>query len=375
LTSTELFDRIENWWGEPFDEALIQRMVNAPKKHQRLFGDEISGFRSSLSAIPSGKLRPMLGMAELEVGHDARVSMALRLLLYVHEVVIDTGDLPSFNPDFRNNDASYYESLRRLHQPRPLIVDGSIKFAPIISMTQHPFISPRYHELAEQIKIYPPEGEDDPDVLQVLEENQAGAIGWVAGVMVLACQFAAENRAHTLALSEADEVVRDLLMRQRLPDRRHVFMQSLASLNLPDMHGNITELIQIRESDAEFGQWRQHLSNALSYIGDMRADSDSIDEASEVVYAELCEGLAEVNEATQKSPALQALRGGIRGLAISGVSAATTGALSGNPLEALASGTAGKAADAVMVYLEAIRKRRKDKLILDVAMSFKPEGQ
>jgi hypothetical protein len=57
-------------------------------------------------------------------------------------------------------------------------------------------------------------------------------------------------------------------------------------------------------------------------------------------------------------------------LVISGISAATTAAFTGSPWAALASGAAGKAGDSVFTYVEALKKRRKDRLILDVSMLF-----
>ena len=57
---------------------------------------------------------------------------------------------------------------------------------------------------------------------------------------------------------------------------------------------------------------------------------------------------------------------------VSGISAATTGVMTGNPWTALASGAAAKVADSGVAYVKALQARRKNRLILDVSMLFDP---
>src|SRR5829696_6039811 len=58
----DLYHHVESWWGEPFDDKLIERIVTAPKEHQRAFSESLEDLRGglveSLSEIPPGVLRP-----------------------------------------------------------------------------------------------------------------------------------------------------------------------------------------------------------------------------------------------------------------------------------------------------------------------------
>ena len=108
----------------------------------------------------------------------------------------------------------------------------------------------------------------------------------------------------------------------------------------------------------------------MKYVGELGEEDASIKEASDVVSAELKDGLAQITKAAKKSPAITAVKGGLTGLAITGVTAGTTGLITGNPWVGLASGAVGKVADGVVTYVKALKEQRKQRLILDVAMYF-----
>jgi hypothetical protein len=119
---------------------------------------------------------------------------------------------------------------------------------------------------------------------------------------------------------------------------------------------------------------------ALTYVGELAEDEESLSEAAAVVHAQLSDGLSQVNKAVKKSPALQAVKGGLSGFAISGISTMTTELLLGNPsveLVALASAvgaSAGMVADSGLSYLRTLQARRRGRLIMDVSMLFDPQG-
>jgi hypothetical protein len=93
------------------------------------------------------------------------------------------------------------------------------------------------------------------------------------------------------------------------------------------------------------------------------------------VHAQLSDGLVEVQKAVKKSPALQALKGGVQGLYLTGISTAATAITSGDPVKTFIVGSATKAGDVGYQYLKAILARRKDRLIPDVLMMFDPRGE
>jgi hypothetical protein len=82
-----IYRHIESWWGEKFDDKLVERIVEAPWEHQMRFLGTLDFLiaktpESELDEIPSGVLHPALSGRELM--NDVRprqVSDGLRLLL------------------------------------------------------------------------------------------------------------------------------------------------------------------------------------------------------------------------------------------------------------------------------------------------------
>lgn len=373
----DLYKHTEQWWGDPLDGRLIDRISNAPRKHLQLFSESLQDFDTHLEPISSGKLRPVVGRTISDSSAAKRHATALRILLYSHEVVLDTEDVDTFlllhrtprSPDVLK------ASLQRLVEMRPLVEDGSVHLSPMASRALHPSIWGQYEELLQDtavrelaLQIYTAAEEtyrhDD------FEKSLEFVVSHCFGQMTSAFYLGAVRKAHPLARSSMDRVVLDVLLRRGLTDRRQSLLSTLASLQVPHLESRVTNLIQLRQSDVAFAQWRAHLNRALLTVEDLTADASSLDEASEIVTGELMEGLNEVRKATEKSPIIRAMTGGMTGFGVAAVSAGTTGALTGNPWVALASGTAGKAADAGLTYIRALRERQQGRLIMDVALSF-----
>jgi hypothetical protein len=174
------------------------------------------------------------------------------------------------------------------------------------------------------------------------------------------------------------EVIRAFLQRP-VTDHRQVNLQKLAALHVPTITG-IDNVVALRKSSEDFAQWRNRLGEALTYVGELGEDDESVDEAAELVYSQLSDGLSQVQKAVKMSPALRAARGGLAGFAINGLSAMTTEILLGNPsigLVAAASAAgagAGMVVDSGLSYLKALQERRDGRLILDISMMFDPFG-
>jgi hypothetical protein len=374
LTPSDAYDAIEAWWGTEFNDELVGRMISAPKKHQRAFAASLSEeFDLPIpDAIPPGKLRPVFGASVSGSSSEIRTATALRVLLYAHEAVLSEKDLPDFDPDHHRNSKEYAESLTRFLRIRPLVLDGSIKFTPTFSIGLHPAFMGGYERLLQQPEtralaegLLPP-GHDD-----VSDDDLFSTFMACFGGLNAACVLATERRGHTLALSQSEEMIRDALLGQPLSDNRHAALKKLGSFAVPDMRGDVSALVKVRQSDEQFADWRQHLSRALSNVAELSDDEGSLADA-EVVFEELSSSLAGIRKTTDKSAALQALQGGLSGFAITGITAGTSGLMTGSPWVALVSGAAGKIADAARTYVQTIQKQRHDRLILDLAMSFKP---
>jgi hypothetical protein len=180
-----------------------------------------------------------------------------------------------------------------------------------------------------------------------------------------------------LARNPLDEEVIRAALQRPVTDNRQVNLQKLAALHVPTITG-IDNVVALRKSSEDFAEWRTRLGEALTYVGELREDDESVDEAAEVVYAQLSDGLRQVEKGIKKSPALRAVRGGLTGFAVNGISAMTTERALGNPsvgLVAAASivgAAAGGILDSGLSYLQALQERRNGRLILDVSMMFDP---
>jgi hypothetical protein len=382
LKPAAIYDHIESWWGDKFDDELIERMVYAPMKHKLAFTKSVrplwkelwksSGAR--LRAIPRGVLRPAL-TASYE-NYSQQMTRAMRVLLYAHEIVLDKDHFFDFDPRIHNFVGCYRDSLEQMARMRPLVEDGSIKFATISSDVIDPSLGldvddimelPEVAEWLEPNADSLPTQEGKKSFMRLLTSHSYGGIS-------IACNLAAKHQAHMLAQDSSEQaVIRALLQRSEV-DKSHAVLRQLAAVNVPAMIGDIDALIKLRQSEADFADWRTHLGEAMVYIEDLGgADWKSLDEASDSVYKHLMDGLSQVEKAVKKSPALQALKGGLQGLALTGLSAAATSvAYGGDPVKTVVGGGVGKLGDVVINYVKAVKARRKDHLIWDVAMMFDP---
>jgi hypothetical protein len=383
---SKFFDHLEAWWGADFDDELIQRMAKAPKKHKNAFADSLMPFclnpgLVSIPDIPPGALRPVMPTEEF-LPRNIRRRDSLRLLLYAQEVLLDGRDLFGDFVIGVHDEDTFEGSLRHLRKMRPFIEDGSIKFSnPMIPDTdsavlaelyraiEQPHIAAIFDEMLTDLSV---EFEDWPGFGQgsVLRDFVWLQYGGVA----TACHLAKEHQANILARGKLQEMIIDALLQRPTADGRHVVLKKLAAMKVPTMTSDLDTLVALRKSDADFAEWRTRLGDAMAYVEELHEGAASLDEAAEVVFAQLSDGLSHVQKAVKKSPALQAVKGGVTGLALTGVSTVATAMTSGDPAKAAFVGGATKLADAGLTYVKALRARRKGHLILDVAILFNPSS-
>jgi hypothetical protein len=386
--SADLYRYVESWWGADFDDKLIDRMVNAPNEHLREFAKSIrwSNYVSDLPEVSTGMLRPIVVNNNLEPSDSyvyGRRTDGLRLLLYAHEVVLDRERdfFEPFDRYYYGGDAdSLATELKQIARMRPLVENGSIRFAvtnwqgrtwrdPELEkrFLEVPEIRSAARELQARYRISSYGSEDD--VLSGIAWSASGGIKY-------ACRLAEMRFGQTLARTSLDQAMIRLFIQRRMIDKRQIALQKLATLKVPTMTGDIGTLVKLRQSDADFAEWRTRLGEALTYVGELGEGEESLAEASGVVYRELADGLSQVNKAVKKSPALQAVKAGLTGLAISGITGTTAEVITNDPLVALAVGAAGGSAgmflEAGRSYVKALQARRKGRLIMDVSMLFDP---
>ncbi len=378
--AVNLYRHIESWWGDTFDDQLIKRIVYAPSEHHREFQHSLSGIPrpDPPDEIPQGVIRPGLSSGNVLYRVDRKVE-GLRLLLYAHEIVLDTGEFFfDVNRIFHLDSMSYAKALRAIMRMRPLVEDGSIKFAGMWRDAHKNFDGSISCEMDELLKFpeYASYLDGHLGTPEETQERMTSLLIYVWENMNAVCRLATGHQAHVLARTRLEqEIIRKLLHRPVVDDRL-VGLHNLAALKVPTMTGDIGTFVKLRQSDADFAEWRARLGEALTYVGELGEGEESLDEAAEVVYAQLSDGLSQVQKAVEKSPALQAAKGGLSGLAISGITGTTAEVVTNDPSVALAvgaaSGTAGMFLEAGRTYVKALQARRKGRLILDVAMLFDP---
>jgi hypothetical protein len=393
----ELYRHIESWWGTDFDDELIDRIAKAPFEHLEAFAESVDDLKGRLkytpNEIPRGFLRPAV-VDNFGIDIPRRID-ALKLLLYAHEILLDSDDLfIDFSP-MKNPPDFLAASLKQIKAMRPFVEDGSIKITSIKSLALHPSHWSEYQRIMmqagevlaqvdeERIKLDslipdPWDGESSKQWSELSEETKRFNIYKSRfGHISAACHLAASHRAHTLARNPLDEEVIRAALQRPVTDNRQVNLQKLAALHVPTITG-IDNVVALRKSSEDFAEWRTRLGEALTYVGELREDDESVDEAAEVVYAQLSDGLRQVEKGIKKSPAFRAVRGGLTGFAVNGISAMTTERALGNPsvgLVAAASivgAAAGGILDSGLSYLQALQERRNGRLILDVSMMFDP---
>src|SRR5260370_42501878 len=87
---------IEEWWGESLSPELQQRIETAPRKQLDIFKRDLYNVSDRILSIPpkaDGILRPAfisLRGPDLRTAMKSSLSSALNVLLYAHEIVIDS---------------------------------------------------------------------------------------------------------------------------------------------------------------------------------------------------------------------------------------------------------------------------------------------
>jgi hypothetical protein len=384
-----LYNHIETWWDRELNVELADTISGAPDYQIVAFSESFAeqdvpfpDRMTETETIPAGSLRPMValpGLGRLTPPVD-NVPMALRLLLYVQEVVLEIDFLhilfhfAAVADVTTESRSELRRTLLALAAIRPLVLRGVIHVTHVLSRARHPSQSgrareaaenPEMMELARQLAGIPSGVEVSPwELTEVLLEH--------FGVLYFACSLATRHLATPLALSETDSRVLSAALSRQIQDGRFATVSHLARLPVPEFESDAELLVRLRNDEACFGEWRQKLSGALTAI-DSLPDSADMNEAADIIRSELESATARINRSVSRSPALTAAKGGWRRIGVGAIGAATTGLITGNPYVALAGLGASQLADTALAYLSELSQRRSDRLILDVIASFTPE--
>lgn len=372
MDQAALFEHIESWWGDRLDRALITRILAAPENQLAAFGESLLGIELVPPVLPAGRLRPAVGTG---LWPETQVARAARLLLLSDQVLFDWPDLVQAftgGQDYRS--ARFRPVVWQFHQAlqvglvhamhlRPLIDDGSVHLTPFsvaragVEGAQVERLV-RAHPLVRSLGIFTATDWEDLQNRAHVED-------------LIACTVLAQRQSGNLLMrSELDEALFQDLFDRDQSDGRLLRLDALANLDVPRLELTATQLIRLRNSADHFAEWRQRLSEALDVVVTLPDTGDNGAEAVAVVREYLSDSFAKLERANSRSPLLSSAASGTAGFAVMGISATTTGLITGSPWAAAASGAAGKAAETAINYVKTIKQRRKDKALLDIAVKF-----
>ncbi|MBU8818771.1 hypothetical protein KL864_23020 [Mycolicibacterium goodii] len=383
-----LISTIENWWGVELTKELAAKAAAAPSCQIQTFLDHLwsSDLAEGSPALPPmgrGTLRPLVSGNPAGMISNDNVSVALRTLLYAHEVVVDCDFIYSAlgvkDQSLTNLDRQLIEyALRELVDIRPFIDQGILFIAPVvgdffsdqeweIAAVQEPEIRAIALELSRQnqrLTAYSL-GEE-----QIDDAYLALILHMFHGTMKVAFRQMALGTANPLMRTDADrKLVNVLLAAEKIHDQRHYRLDTPARLPVPNFVGDADLLLRLRNSDDQFGQWRDKLGSALDTVADLR-DSADLEQASDIVRTELESAYPGVQRSIVKSTMLNNAQKGFIQFGVGAVSAVSAAMITGNPTAGLIGAASSQLANFAINSVKELGEKRKDRLMVGIAASF-----
>ena len=368
---------ISDFWGESLSSDLLQRIEDAPPEHVEEFESRIYDYGSDMAHmpdLPKGHLRPVLTFSTADVlqgrQKEALDGLALVLLLYAHEIVMDdvTWFLSDPDPKVRHRVGEW------LLKTQPLYEQGIIHFRPVTSAKRHPS---RFESIPK---------ESVTDVRQAVLDNLHTASPIDAELLdLLADAFLQDVTAYfsfvqvwpgnvnQLLRTEAEYAILQALLNRSVPrlDLREVALRRLTQLTVPEFRVDIDSLVAIRRNDDLFGDWREGLAQSLSNVGPIEpGDDEAAITASSVIFSEMQDYNRRIKDQVEQSPALRSIKKGTAKFGVATLAAGAGFLAGGNITTALASAGASQVMDSAMRYLAMRKDRAQGRAVEDLVMSF-----
>lgn len=319
---------LEEWWGEKLGPALIERIAESPPAHRLAYSQAWGDahwyweVQRSIPTLSRGQVRPVIPTAGLP--REAHISMALRVLLYSSEAVLSSDVI---HPNLHSSPNRLRDELMFMMQIRPLIEKGLLRFYwknPDHESTE----ASREGLLCDMVsEIYPKEVEQEWRTLPGLENlsrpRLRGQLSNVAFDIAPSYFLAGEGRATPIVMTPREALAWRRLSGDDFRPSRPSNLQRFASMTVPDLRGNIANLVNIRLADDGFFQVREIISSALA----MQNNSEDFDE--NLLAGEMRLAALRLSK-SMKSPILQSMALGKKELAFAALSMATTSLVAGN---------------------------------------------
>lgn len=385
LAAANLYAWLDEWADGATLRDFARRMENAPEEQVAAMVRQWPvPDVPPLEVLRPGQLRPVVNFGDRSV---KSFGTALRLLLYIDEVVVSTDVLDPFRSVPRLQVGSVDRSaqpaaavraedlaaqIRLLGTLRPLVAEGFLRFSP----WKHP--QQLRDTMAMLASAWPDLDWDlnDDGYLTTVPRR------WLENVVANEMDLVVHRHATALSLRrryDIGELMREMSAATRL-DRRRAPVELLAELTVPDFSDDARDLVALRLNSDRLAGFRDSLSEAFVSVSDLPDTDTARRDAASIVADILRSRLAGV-EREAKSASVRAVPKDVaRRLGFVGVGAvagtAVMGAL-GSPLlgglTGLASGAATALSEGVRDAFTRLQERKSARAVMNVVTAFEPE--
>lgn len=317
----DVINRIESWWGAPFDLELVNLIAAAPIEHIREFQhssprestDHPELWDFDVPTLEVGELRPALqdydglsGLSSLLYSDSALLSSwFLQPLIAVHHWSEDEDE------DFRYG---FRHGLLQLLDLRPLIEKDLIYFTNLHAMGYQlqDYLRGNLLSVDDFWNYRFPEGMSREEAALAFRSSQLAAIE----------NRAAQRQCTPIALNAQDAQVIANWRSSTSVDRRPQHLTTLLNISVPHVHASTKDIASLRSNDSALRIWRDNLKMALDAVGQFEPTTEAIEEARAIVGGELRGATERLRASFSTSPAMGLLKAGVKGFALSSISTA-----------------------------------------------------
>lgn len=390
-----VFQHLDEWWGE-LDAGTLALVASAPETHLRAFIDQwpniewIVNVEDREHLLVSNRLRPVFGS---DRDPFKQRSLGETLLLYTDEIALSSYQLlpvvedwetrlygrkpkPSDRGDPHSIHApidreSLVAHLRWLTAIRPLAIDGSIKFVPTGSWGGPIFPYAKIFGAIDPITLglSPADianSRADIDARMRVHHARSEIESWADNVIYPVWR----GYGHPLALGNREDIMlRTILSHEKVVGAGYArgrALSNLVELSVPDVKGNIAEIVSIRNDSEGLAGWRAAASRAAASIDRTSQNGDQPSAEDQRSFRdELQAELSTLMRESKNSPVLRSLTHGWRGFILAGLGAGVPAAAgSMNPLLTASAAGAGAIVGALGddVLSRAVENRRSKRL-------------
>ncbi len=382
----------EEWWGETFDERLVQHIAGAPFKHLETFREDWPFHRTFRRGLET--LHPELEMFDLPPLAPGELRPALRnrdgglpalvLLLYSQSVVLSSGLVAPFSLPGRLWEERSKKQNRRIVEHgftnllrlKPLVERNLAYFTNLDS--NPPFES--YLRggddnwlLEKALQHQFPEITDEDLTAIVRSDPSHSRLLGLATRRQLSL-VAHDEYEYGLFFNATDfawKMLSGVEVNRPTPKPAHFSASTLARTVVPELRTSTETIAMLHDDEKLFNEWRTSLHEAISMVGDFEPEPSKLEEARGILAKELDASTTRLREGLEKSALSARLKGGLKGFAIGASSALLTTFGTSLSDRALNVGLGGALGAAIDVAATSKNSTKRARLIDGVVFDFR----